>query len=83
MKDTNGDGVKNESDKLSLAVSTPSGEDYKVILQQFDRVIGKSLSEEDMVVVIYQTEGIAYSMLLNLVSLKVIHTNELPKVKNS
>ncbi len=51
-KDTNGDGVKNESDKLSLAVSKPSGEDYKVILQQFDRVIGKSLSEEDMVVVI-------------------------------
>jgi len=81
--DSNGDGVKNKKDKLSLAVSKPSGQGFRVLLREFDSIIGKNLSDDGDAIIMYQIGGIAHSMLLNLASFEIVSTKPLPKVENS
>ncbi|WP_125931992.1 hypothetical protein [Thiosocius teredinicola] len=80
--DSNTDGVMNEADKVSLAISHPDGTGLSVIAPQFDHVIGKNLTGDNQAIVVYQIDGIAHSTLVDLASLKITHTTELPRVKD-
>lgn len=78
--DTNNDKILDENDKASMAISDPHGNQYRVIIDSVDRLISKSQVKNGNIMIIYQDEGIGYSLLYSLESRQVIETKELPKV---
>ncbi len=79
QNDTNGDGVKNIKDRVSFAISEYNGNNFKIIVKEIDRVISKSHVSNNRAFVIYQKDGVASSILIDLKKLQVISENELPK----
>lgn len=81
VKDTNGDQLLNYEDSPSLAVSNADGNHYKVIIEEYDRIISKAVFNKNKILIVYQNSGVGYSLLLNFKTLEVISKNELAKVK--
>ena len=79
-KDSNGDGTLNYDDKSSLASTNPDGSAYQIIIDKFDRIITKSLAGSDKILIVYQNDGIGYSMQFQLFPFKPLSLKELPKV---
>lgn len=79
-KDTNGDGMLSADDKLNLAVSDTNGNNLKVLMQDIDYIVGKSMAGSSEIFVIYQKAGVGYSMKLRISDHKIISNLELPKV---
>ncbi|MFW5427277.1 MAG: hypothetical protein ACKE8G_06765 [Methylophagaceae bacterium] len=82
-KDSNNDGVLNYQDSASLAITKPDGTDYTVIIEEFERIIARNMVGENQVMIVFQNNGIGYSMLFDISTFKEISINELPKVNNS
>lgn len=81
--DTNGDGALNKKDKVSLAITSPDGSGYRIILKEFDKIISKTLSEDGDILVVYHDNGDVYSMLYDITGNKVLSTHKVPKVDDS
>lgn len=79
-QDTNNDKLLTMDDKPSLAVVNPDGSHYRVIIEQFDNIITKTVVEEDKILIIYQNAGVGYSLQLQLNTFEVLSKNKLPKV---
>lgn len=79
-KDTNNDGVLNHKDSLSLAITAADGTGYKVVIEEFDRIISKNMNGNKQVLVVYQNKGTGYSMLFDISPYKIISLNKLPKI---
>jgi len=79
-KDSNNDGTLNSDDKSSLASSNPDGSAYQIIIDEFDRIITKSLAGSDKVLIVYQNDGVGYSIQFQLFPFKPLSLKELPKV---
>ena len=81
--DTNGDNLLNKKDKSSLGITSPDGSGYRVILEVFDKIISKTLSDDNNILVVYRDNGDVYSMLYDISDNKVLNTHRIPKVDNS
>lgn len=77
--DTNNDNMINMEDSQSLAISKPDGTGLKTLVDRCDRMVSQSGTSDGALLIIYQSRGIGYSMLLNLESFEIISNNELPK----
>jgi hypothetical protein len=82
-EDSNSDKVLNYKDDSSLFISNPKGGDYQLVLKAYDKVISKSMVSTNKIMIIYQFEGTAYSMLIQLSPYEIISNEKLPKIKNS
>jgi len=81
--DTNNDGVLTKDDKQNLAVSKISGLNYKVIIENVDRIISKDIVGLNDLIIVYQKLGVGYAMKLSATDFKIISNIELPKVGNT
>lgn len=81
--DSDGDGILTYDDKLSLTMTKPDGGGYTVVLDEFDRIISKTLVDNNMALVVYLNNGVGMSVLLDLATFKVISSKKLPRIKNS
>lgn len=82
-KDTNNDHIINFEDQPSLFISNPDGSNYRIVIDSYERIISKSFVEDDKVLIVFQNEGVGYSLLLQLNTFKVLSKRELPKVDTS
>ncbi|MBT8141959.1 MAG: hypothetical protein KJO88_06305 [Gammaproteobacteria bacterium] len=82
-RDSNQDGLIDEKDKLSLAISTPEGRNYRTVLSSYDKIISKSLTEDNSVFMVYQNDGQSYSMLFTMNPFQVISNRALPKMSRN
>ena len=79
--DTNEDGRLTEKDKLTIALSSPSGKNYREILAAIDLFIGHSLMGSDTMLILYQKNNIGYSANVSLKDFTLSNQSELPKIK--
>lgn len=82
-RDTDADGVITYRDARSLSMSSPSGSNYVVVLEKYDKLISKNLVEENTILIIYQVDGSGRSLLIQIEPFKIISENELPRIENS
>lgn len=80
--DSNGDKRLNYKDDSSLFISSPKGSDYQIVLKAYDRIISKSMVGTNKIMIVYQFEGTAYSMLIKISPYEVISNKKLPKIEN-
>ena len=80
-EDSNSDNILDYKDDASLFISSPKGRNYQVVLKAYDRIISKSMVGANKVMIVYQFEGIAYSMLIQISPYKVISNEKLPKIE--
>jgi hypothetical protein len=78
--DTNADKLLSNKDKKTIALSSPDGENYKEVLSNIDILVGSRLTESNLLLVVYQRNGVGYSASIDLGNFKVIDEAELPKV---
>lgn len=79
--DSNSDKILNYKDDSSLFISSPEGSDYQVVLKAYDRILSQSMVGTNKIMIVYQFEGTAYSMLIKISPYKVISNKKLPKIK--
>lgn len=81
VNDTNGDKILNHKDKLSLGMSDTTGQNYRVIIEEMDRIISTNSVKDGKIMLVYQNKGIAYSMLFAINPYKQISVSTLPKIE--
>lgn len=81
--DTDKDKRLTVKDKLTLALSNPSGGQYREILPSIDKLIGHSLIGTDEILILYQNRNIAYAARFSLENFKLVNEKELTKIKNN
>lgn len=81
VNDTNNDGTINVEDEASLALSNASGSDYRVVLENFERVLSVSLVKQDTLSIIYQAGGAIYSLKYAIESSRTLSKTALPEIK--
>lgn len=77
--DSNGDKIIDDQDDESLAVSKVDGTGFKVLIDDFERVVHTS-ETDDALFIIYQLAGEGRSMRIDLDSFEVLSDKELPRV---
>ena len=78
--DTNNDSLINQDDRVSLGISDNQGTNFRILIDEFDRLISTSSGGSEHMFIIYQLAGIGYSLKLDLSSLDVVSVTEIPKV---
>jgi len=81
--DTNKDDRLTEKDKLTIALSSPSGRQYHEVLPSIDKLIGYSLIGTTEVLILYQNINTAYAAIFSLNDFKLLSERELTKIKNN
>ena len=81
-KDSNNDNILDYKDNASLFISSPKGSKYKLVLKAYDRIISKSMVGKNDIMIVYQFEGVAYSMLIQLSPFDIKSNEKLPKIKS-
>ncbi len=79
--DTNKDGAIDAEDQDSLALSNALGSNYRVVLEDYERVLSVSLIEENILSIIYQTEGAIYSLKYAIDNSKLLSNTALPTIE--
>jgi hypothetical protein len=83
-KDTNGDKRLTTEDSVNVILSTPDGSYSKEILNDIDFVLGKTMLNNDTLLIVYQKKGNGYSANASLSDFSISNQAELPKIgKNS
>jgi hypothetical protein len=81
-KDTDNDGLLTRQDLESISISLPDGSKYKELVQDIDMFIGYRTVDENILLIVYQKEGVGYSANINLSTFTISNEQELPKVGN-
>lgn len=82
-EDTNGDKRLTGKDEMTIALSMPSGHEYKRVLTGIDTYIGHQVMDKKRMFLVYQKEGIGYTANLSFSDFSISNISELPKIKNS
>ncbi len=82
-KDTNSNKILDEGDLADIAISRPSGRDYKVIFPAVERVIGAMPINDGEALVLYQSHGKGFTSTVRLKDLSVSKPREMPKTSAS
>ncbi len=80
--DTNNDDRLTAKDLKTVAISQPSGQAYREVLQGIDRVVGYSLTGKESLLVVYQRGDVGYTVTINLADFSVFKETALPKIQN-
>lgn len=80
--DTNGDDRLTAKDVKNVAISQPSGQAYREVLQGIDRVVGYSLTGKESLLLVYQRGDVGYTMTINLTDFSTSNEAVLPKIQN-
>ena len=80
--DSNKDKKLNDQDDTSLFISNPRGENYQLLLKAYDKIISKTMAGKNSALLVYQFQGSAHSMLIQLSPFKIISDNPLPRVNH-
>lgn len=67
-------------DLTTIAITTPDGSGYKELITEVELVVDYTLLNEKELFLIYQKSSISYSAIVNLQSMAVTNTGQLPKV---
>ena len=82
-KDTNGDKRLTKDDKLTIAISLPSGRGYKEVIHDIDRFLGHDVINRDRILLIFQKDGTGYTADLSLSDFSISNENEIPKINGN
>tara|TARA_R110001592_G_scaffold361718_1_gene673238 strand:+ start:663 stop:1394 length:732 start_codon:yes stop_codon:yes gene_type:complete len=81
--DTNQDDKLDYTDKRTFALSKVDGTAYSEIISGYNRIIESSLNSEGNLFVIFINNNEVYSMVIDLLSFKILNKSLLPKVGDS
>lgn len=81
--DTNQDGIFDNLDKRTFALSKIDGSKYTEIIEGYNRIVESRVNNEGNLFVVFIDNNEVYSMLVDLNTFKVIDKKPLPKVNNS
>lgn len=81
--DTNQDSKLDYTDKRTFALSKIDGAKYTEIISGYNRIIESSLNSEGNLFVIFTNNNEVYSMVIDLLSFKILNKSSLPKVGDS
>lgn len=79
-QDTNEDQRLTESDRLTLALTTPEGKQYTEVLDGIDTILGYELIGQEKLVILYNRDGVGRIAYIALDGFKVLKETALPKV---
>ena len=80
--DTNSDERLTEKDDLTIAFSTPEGENYTEVLDGIETVLGYDVINKQTMAIVFNCNGRGYTAYINLDShFKVAKEIPLPKIK--
>ncbi|TQF67628.1 hypothetical protein [Pseudoalteromonas luteoviolacea] len=78
--DTNKDSKLDYTDKLTFALSKVDGTGYTEIISGYDFIVESSLNSEGNLFVIFINHDEVYSMVIDLLTFKILSKSSLPKV---
>ncbi len=81
--DTNQDNKLDYTDKRAFALSKIDGSAYTEIISGYNRIIESSLNSEGNLFVVFINNNEVYSMVIDLLSFKILNKSSLPKVGDS
>lgn len=79
-KDTDGDERLTYKDKVTVVLSSPSGESYTEILPVIDRMISHNVVSSDAILILYKKGGVAYSAKYSLHDVRLLSESALPVI---
>ncbi|WP_416306439.1 hypothetical protein [Neptunicella sp. SCSIO 80796] len=81
--DTNKDSKLDYTDKRTFALSKVDGSGYTEIISGYNRIVESSLNSEGNLFVVFINNNEVYSMVIDLLTFKVLNKSSLPKVGDS
>ncbi|MEI4551264.1 hypothetical protein [Pseudoalteromonas spongiae] len=81
--DTNKDSKLDYTDKRTFALSKVDGSGYTEIISGYNRIVESSLNSEGNLFVVFINNNEVYSMVIDLLTFKVVNKSSLPKVGDS
>ncbi len=81
--DTNEDSQLDYTDKRTFALSKVDGSGYTEIISGYNRIVESSLNSEGNLFVVFINNNEVYSMVIDLLTFKVLNKSSLPKVGDS
>lgn len=81
--DTNKDGIFDNSDKRTFALSKVDGTGYSEIIEGYNRIVESRVNNEGNLFVVFIDNDTVYTMLIDLSLFKVLDKKALPKVSDS
>jgi hypothetical protein len=78
--DTNHNGILDESDLSSIAISNAGGAGCRELVSSADRLIDARLVGQDSALILYQAKGVAYAMNIRLDNHSSSKPVQIPKV---
>jgi hypothetical protein len=76
--DTDGDGVLSSKDRITVALSNATGRTYTELITDVEEVHTKVMSDPSTLLVIYRSQDRSYIARVDLKSIRVVNTTELP-----
>jgi hypothetical protein len=81
--DTNQDSKLDNSDKPTFALSKVDGTNYTEIITGYNNIVQSDLNIEGNLFVVFTNNNEVYSMVIDMITFKVISKSPLPKVGDS
>jgi len=78
--DTNSDSRLTISDKVTVALSDPEGNNYTEVLKDIDDVLGYEILEKKVIAIMFNRENQGFITYVKLSDFKVTKEIELPKI---
>lgn len=79
LSDTNGDGVVDGDDARQVAISSPDGKDFAVVLDRVDEVLGYAVPESGTLVVFFRRGEGEFAGEISLSARRLVRSVPLPK----
>lgn len=76
--DSNGDNRLTEQDLQTIGLSLPDGKGYQEILKSIDFFIGHQILDKQRLLILFQRQGVGFSVNVDLTSLTMTQETQLP-----
>jgi len=80
INDSNNDSLINQEDSSSLAFTYSNGSGYQIIIEGYEKIISSELLKGNILSIIYQSSGSAYSAKYSLEPFTEISNVVVPKI---
>ena len=80
--DTNKDERLTTKDKITIALSLPSGKKYEEVLNDIDFFVGHTMVDSETIMLIYQIDNVGYSAYVSLIDFSLSNKSKLPNIEN-
>jgi len=79
-EDSNGDGIIDFDDNPAMAATDATGENIRIIIKDYDRIISTQLLDDGSLSVIHQTEGSVYMLNYSMEDSEAVRQLQIPAV---